>query len=117
MARFLKMSREVRSSELETGLSSSDEREVPVVTSPFIPYKAWNIPFTLSEGKMRRELGIGFNFLIRLEFRFRVTRIGPVIHILMKLVSTKQISPAVFIFPFTPLLGNFLRIYTLPRHN
>ena len=117
VARFLKMSREVKSSELETGLSSSDEREVPVVTSPFIPYKAWNILCTLSEGKMRRELGIGFNFLIRLEFGFWVTRIGPIIRILMKSVSTKQISPAVFVFPFTPLLGNFLRICTLPWHN
>ena len=111
------MSREVRSSELETGLSSFDDREVPVVTSPSIPYKAWNIPCTLSEGNMRSESRIGFNFLIRLEFGFRVTRIRPVIRILMKPISTKQISPAVFVFPFTPLLGNFLRIYTLPQHN
>ena len=117
VARFWKMSREVRSSELEMGLSSSDDREVPVVTSPSIPYKAWNVPCTLSEGKMRSESGIGFNFLIRLEFGFQVTRIGPVIRILMKSVSTKQISLAVFVFPFTPLLGNFLCIYTLPRHN
>ena len=40
VARFLKMSREVRSSELETGLSSSNDREVPKVTSPSTPYKA-----------------------------------------------------------------------------
>ena len=62
MARFLKMSGEVRSSELETGLSSSDDREVPKVTSPSTPYKAWNIQCAL--------LGIGFNFLIRLELGF-----------------------------------------------
>ena len=108
---------EVRSSELETGLSSSDDREVPEVTSPFLPYKAWNGPCALSEGKMRSKSRIGFNFLIRLELGFRVTRIEPVIRMLMKSVSTKQISPAVFVFLFTPLLWNFLHIYTLPRHN
>ena len=117
LARFLKMFGEVRSSELETGLSSSDDREVPEVTSPFLPYKAWNIPCALSEGKMRSKSRIGFNFYIQLELGFRVTRIGPVIRMLMKSVSTKQISPAVFVFPFTPLLWNFLHIYTFPRHN
>ena len=40
VARFLKMSGEVRSSELETGLSSSDDRKVLEVTSPSTPYKA-----------------------------------------------------------------------------
>ena len=37
------MSGEVRSSELEMGLSSSDDREVPEVTSPSTSFKAWNI--------------------------------------------------------------------------
>ena len=37
------MSGEVGSSELEMGLSSSDDREVPEVTSPSTSYKAWNI--------------------------------------------------------------------------
>ena len=43
VARFLKMPGEVRSSEMEMGLSSSDNRDVPEVTSSFTPYKAWNI--------------------------------------------------------------------------
>ncbi|KAL0010120.1 hypothetical protein SO802_005228 [Lithocarpus litseifolius] len=34
----------VRSSELETCLSLFDDHEVPEVTSPSSPYKAWNIP-------------------------------------------------------------------------
>ena len=40
VARFLKMSGEVRSSELEMGLSTSDDRKVLEVTSPSTPYKA-----------------------------------------------------------------------------
>ena len=40
VAKLLKMSREVRSSELETGLSSFDDHVVPEVTSPSTPYKA-----------------------------------------------------------------------------
>ena len=43
VARSLKMSREVRSSELETGLSSSDNRKMLKVSSPSTSYKAWNI--------------------------------------------------------------------------
>ena len=43
------MSLEVRSSELEMGLSSFDDRVIPEVTSPSTPYKAWNIPCALSE--------------------------------------------------------------------
>ncbi|KAK9988662.1 hypothetical protein SO802_028901 [Lithocarpus litseifolius] len=49
VARFLKMSREVRSSELETGLSSFDDCEVLEVTSPSTPNKAWNIQCALLE--------------------------------------------------------------------
>ena len=40
VARLLKMSGEVRPIELETGLSSFDDREVLEVTSPSTPYKA-----------------------------------------------------------------------------
>ena len=40
VARSLKMFGEVMSSELETGLSSSDNCEIPKVTSPSTPYKA-----------------------------------------------------------------------------
>ena len=48
VARFLKIFGEVRSSELETGLSSSNDHEVLEVTSPSIPYRAWNISCALS---------------------------------------------------------------------
>ena len=49
VARSLKMLGEVRSSELETGLSSSDNCEIPEVTSLSTPYKAWNIQCAFSE--------------------------------------------------------------------
>ena len=51
------MSGEVRSNELEMGLSSSDDREVPEVTSPSTSYKAWNILCALSrkDGKWSRD--------------------------------------------------------------
>ena len=49
VAWLLKMSLEVRSSELEMGLSLFDDRVIPEVTSPSTPYKAWNIPCALSE--------------------------------------------------------------------
>ena len=49
VARSLKMSGEIRSTELETGLSSFDDRVIPEVTSPSTPYKAWNIPCDLLE--------------------------------------------------------------------
>ena len=48
VAKLLKISGEVRSSELEMGLSSSDGRVIPTVTSPSTPYKAWNILCALS---------------------------------------------------------------------
>ena len=47
VARLLKMS-EVRSSDLETGLSSSDDRVISEATSVSTPYKAWNIPCSLT---------------------------------------------------------------------
>ena len=48
VARLLKMS-EVRSNDLETGLSSSNDHVVSGATSVSTPYKAWNIScsFTL----------------------------------------------------------------------
>ena len=46
VARFLKMS-EVRSSDLETGLSSSNDHVISEASSPSIPYKAWNISCSL----------------------------------------------------------------------
>ena len=54
VARFLKMSGEVRSSELETRLSSFDNHEIPEVTSSSTPYKAWNIQCALSEKDEKR---------------------------------------------------------------
>ena len=48
VARLLKISGEVRSSELETGLSSSDDCMISEVTSPSTLYKAWNVPCALS---------------------------------------------------------------------
>ena len=47
VARSLKLS-EVRSSDLETGLSSTDDRVISEATSPSTPYKAWNILCSLT---------------------------------------------------------------------
>ena len=47
---------EVRSSELETGLSSSEDRKALKVTSPSTPYKAWDVCYVLKrkdEGRIR----------------------------------------------------------------
>ena len=49
VARSLKMFGEIRSSELETRLSSSDNREIFEVSSLSTTYKAWNIQCALSE--------------------------------------------------------------------
>ena len=43
------MSREVRSSELEMGLSLFDNHEILEVSSPPTSYKAWNIQCALLE--------------------------------------------------------------------
>ena len=61
VAMLLKMFGEVRSSELETGLSSSDNRVIPEVTSPSTPYKAWNIPCALLE-KDEKQIRDRFHF-------------------------------------------------------
>ena len=47
VARLLKMS-EIRSSDLETGLSLFDDRVISKATSISTPYKAWNIPCSLT---------------------------------------------------------------------
>ena len=47
VVRSLKMF-EVRSSELEMWLSSSDDCVIFEVTSPSTPYKAWNISYSLT---------------------------------------------------------------------
>ena len=49
VTRSLKMSGEVRPSELEIRLSSSDNCEIPKVSSPSTPCKAWNIECALLE--------------------------------------------------------------------
>ena len=60
VARLLKMF-EVRSSDLETMLSSSDDRVVLEATSVSTPYKAWNISCSLigkDEERMRDSLSL-----------------------------------------------------------
>ena len=61
VARSLKMSGKVRSSELETRLPSFDDRVIPEVTSPSTLYKAWNIPCTLLE-KDEKQIRDRFQF-------------------------------------------------------
>ena len=54
VARSLKMFGEVRSSELEMGLSWFDNCEIPEVTSPSTTYKAWDIQCALSKKDEKR---------------------------------------------------------------
>ena len=68
VARSLKMSGEVRSSELETGLSSTDDCVIPEVTSPSTPYKAWNIPCALLE-KDEKQIRDKFQFPVSVRIR------------------------------------------------
>ena len=60
VARSLKMS-EVKSSELETGLSSSDDRMISETTSPSTPYKAWTFSCSLA-GKDEKQIRDRFQF-------------------------------------------------------
>ena len=60
VARLLKMS-EVRSSDLEMGLSSSDDRMVSKATSVSTPYKAWNILCSLTR-KDKQQIRDRFQF-------------------------------------------------------
>ena len=60
VARSLKMS-EVKSSELETGLSSSDDHVISEVTSLYTLYKAWNISCSLT-GKDEKRIRDRFQF-------------------------------------------------------
>jgi len=48
------MSRELRSSELEMGLSSSNDHVIHEVISLSTPYKAWSIPCALLEKDEKR---------------------------------------------------------------
>ena len=52
---------EVRSSDLERGLSSSDDRVILEATSPSTPYKAWNISCSLT-GKDKQGIKDRFQF-------------------------------------------------------
>ena len=53
VARLLKMYK-VRSSDLEIGLSSSDDHVISEATSVSTPYKAWNIPCSLMGKDVQR---------------------------------------------------------------
>ena len=60
VARSLKVS-EVRSSDLETRLSSSDDRVISETTSPSTPYKAWTFSCSLA-GKVEKQIRDRFQF-------------------------------------------------------
>ena len=70
-AQMLVMSGEgkVRSSELETNLSSSGDCRAPEVTSPSTPYKAWDICYALKgkdEGGIRNRFQFPSSVMIRI---------------------------------------------------
>ena len=67
VARSLKMS-EVRSSDLEIGLSLSDNHAISEATSSSTPYRAWNISCSLT-GKDEQQIRDRFQFLNLVKIR------------------------------------------------
>ena len=67
VAKLLKMS-EVRSSDLEMGLSSSNDCVILEAASISTLYKAWNIPYSLT-GKDEQRIGDRFQFLDSVKIR------------------------------------------------
>ena len=59
---------EVRSSDLETRLSSFDDRVILEATSPSTPYKAWTIPCSFM-GKDEKRIRNRFQFLDSIKIR------------------------------------------------
>ena len=99
----------VRSSELETGLSSSDDpAEVEEDTAASSPreVKAWTLKSSL-------DLGICFSFPRGLRFIVLIKRNEPTTFHLGRCTSTKLLSSAGLGFPSTHSLWSFLVISTL----
>ena len=107
---------EVRSSDLETGLSSSDDRVVSKATSISTPYKAWNSSCSLSkkDEKWIRDI---FQFPDFVKIRILSDEERACTYMLMRFVSTRLILPVAFVSLFVLLLGNFFPICILLRCN
>ena len=115
VARSLKMS-EVRSSDLDTGLSSSDNHVIPEVTSPSTPYIAWNIPCALSR-KDEKQIRDRFQFPNFVKIRIPSDK-DRAYHSYTDEVCFYEVDfTSGLRFSFIPLLGNFLHIYILLQHN
>ena len=107
---------EVRSSDLETGLSSSDDRVVSKATSISTPYKAWNSSCSLSkkDEKWIRDI---FQFPDFVKIRILSDEERACTYMLMRFVSTRLILPVAFVSLFVLLLGNFFPICILLRRS
>ena len=111
VARSLKMS-EVRSSDLEIGLSLSDNHVISEATSSSTPYRAWNISCSLT-GKDEQQIRDRFQFLNSV--KIRILSDGEIAcHSYADEVCFYEAD--VFISLFIPLLGNFFLICTLLWH-
>ena len=100
---------EVRSSELETGLSSSKDRKALEVTSPSTPYKTWDICCAL-KGKDENRIRNRFQFPSSVKVKIRNDDDRVSILTLMRCASTRPTSSMVFAFPSSHFLGSFLAI-------
>ena len=98
------------------GLSSFDNCNIPEVTSPSTPCKAWNIQSTLSE-KDEKRIRDRFQFLDSVRIRISSDE-DRACHLYADEVYFYEANfLVVFVFPFIPLLGNFSCIGILPQHN
>ena len=115
VARSLKMS-EVRSSDLEIGLSSFDDRVISEATSPSTLYKAWTISCSLM-GKDEQWIMDRFQFLDSLKIRISSDEERAYHSYADEVCFSRPILLVAFISLFIPLLGNFFLICILPRNN
>ena len=111
VARSLKMS-EFRFNDLETGLSSSDDRVFSEATSPSTPYKAWNISCSLT-GKDEKQIRDRFQFPDSVKIRILSNEDRACHSYANKFCFTRLISLMAFVSLFTLLLGKFFLICTL----
>lgn len=102
---------EVRSSELETDLSSSEDRKALKVTFLSIPNKAQDVCCVLKgkdEGRIRSRFQ--FPSSVRVRIPNNDDRGGLAVFTLTRCVSTRLTSSVVFVFPSIPFLRNFLAV-------
>ena len=115
VVRLLKMS-EVRFSDLETGLSSFDDRVISEATSPSTLYKAWKILCSLT-GKDKKQIRDRFQFLDSIKIRIPSDKKRVCHSYAHEVCFYKANFTSGPCFHIHLLLENFFLICTLLRHS